>query len=291
MKKIRFIAAFLCLLMINITPVYADDATAPPRVIDEAELMSEAEEQKLAEKIDQMAEEYQLDIIIATKYDKTAGTIQEEADLTFDTNGYGIGDSRAGILFLVSKNSREWAISTSGDAIGLFSDYDLNRLGSKTASNYFADGNYYHGFDSYLSLLDKNLNRALNSDNSSDAPVNTEEKSTDTQTNKNLSHDSKTSSKSGPNVLPALITGLIITIISMSIMSSGMKTANMQNNANAYKQPDAASRIKRNDVFLTTNIMKRPIPKDPPKNTSSNTRTTVHRSSSGRTHGGSSGSF
>lgn len=290
MKKIRFIAALLCLLMINITPVFATEVTVPPKVIDEAELMTEAEEQKLSEKIDKIADAYQIDIIVVTKYDKNASTIQEEADLTFDNGGYGIGSSRAGILFLVSKNSREWAISTSGDAIGLFSDYDLNRLGSKTASNYFSSEDYYQGFDFYLSLLDKNLKRALNTDSSSgNSTVMTDGNDNNAQTTESASHDSKSSS--GSKVLPALIIGLIITAISMSIMSSGMKTANMQSNANAYKQPDAASRIKRKDVFLTTNISKRVIPKDPPKNTASKTQTSVHRSSSGRTHGGSSGSF
>lgn len=277
-------------------PVCAASPTPSLKVRDEAELLTQEEEHTLATKINKISSKYQIDIVLATEYDKTASTIQDEADLIYDNNGYGIGENRDGILFLVAKNPGEWAISTSGNAISMFSDYDLECLGGSAASRYFSGGDFYQGFDLYLSSLEETLDRTQNADtqtaNASKDVNNKEQTSKPTSSHKETDTEiEETSQKSKNHLVPALIAGFIITVITMSVMTSGMKTANMQNNANAYKQPDAASRIQKKDVFLTTNITKRPIPKDPPQNTSSKTKTTVHRSSSGRTHGGSSGSF
>lgn len=300
MKKLRFLAAFLCLLMINIIPVNAAEVTTPPKVVDGAELLTEDEENALTSKINEIVNHYQIDVVIATEYDRTASSSQDEADLMYDNGGYGIGESKDGILFLVVKNAGEWAISTTGNAIGMFSDYDTEKLGGNAASRYFSNGEFYQGFDSYLSELDVKLDRALNTDADSDdvtagttdVPAMPETWNTEDSTLASSS-DTESQATAGSYILPALIAGLIITIISMTVMKSGMKTARMQNNADAYQQKNAASEIERKDVFLTSSISKRRLPENNNNNNhhSSHSTTTVHRSSNGHTHGGSSGKF
>lgn len=300
MKKLRFLAAFLCLLLINITPVYASESSTPAKVVDGAELLTEEEENALTTKINEIVSNYQIDVVIATEYDRTADSSQDEADLMYDNGGYGIGESKDGILFLVVKNAGEWAISTTGNAIGMFSDYDTDQLGSDAASGYFSNGAFYQGFDSYLSALNSKLERALstepNTDDGTDRnPDNaTGHIATDTTDSSEVSSSgTEASATAGSYVFPALIAGLIITVISMTAMKSGMKTARMQNNADAYQQENAASEIERKDTFLTSSISKRRLPENNNNNNqhSGHNTTTVHRSSNGHSHGGSSGKF
>ena len=47
MKQIRFMAVLLILFLVNGMPVSANEESSPPKVIDEAELLSEAEEAAL----------------------------------------------------------------------------------------------------------------------------------------------------------------------------------------------------------------------------------------------------
>ena len=51
MKKIRFIAALLCLFLVNVIPVSANEEAGQPKVIDEVELLSNEEEAELTEQI------------------------------------------------------------------------------------------------------------------------------------------------------------------------------------------------------------------------------------------------
>lgn len=274
-------------------------AESAPKVMDKADLLTDKEEDILTAKINQIVHKYQIDIVIATEYDRSAETSQDEADLMYDNNGYGIGNDKNGILFLVIKNPGEWAISTTGNAISLFSDYDLDELGGNAASHYFADKNFYGGFNSYLSELEADLEYAINKKNADTLKTDNDIPSTDTVTDdkdskenkENLSPESKPEKRAHNYFIPSVISGLIITVISMIITKSGMKTANMQNNANSYQQKDAAKQIKKKDIFLTSSITKRPLPQNNNKPSRAKSSSTVHRSSNGRTHGGSSGKF
>ena len=88
--------------------------------------------------------------------------VYKRQDMQYVNRGYGIGESKDGILFLLDMGSREWAISTNGAAMTMFSDYDLTALGDHAASGYFSSDQYYEGFRSYLKELDKTLDRNLN---------------------------------------------------------------------------------------------------------------------------------
>ena len=79
----------------------------------------------------------------------------------------------------------------------------------------------------------------------------------------------------------------------MASLKSGMKTANMQKDAQDYQRGDAATQIRKRDIFLTSSITKKPIEQkqDNRQHYGSHNRTTLHKDKHGNMHGGASGKF
>lgn len=302
MKKIRYMAALLCMFLVNVLPVSATEEASLPRVVDNAEILSDAEESELTSLVNDIATVYQIDVVLITENQRKEADIQAEADMLFDTNGYGIGEKKDGVLFVLDMGNREWAISTHGDTITLFSDYDLNSLGQTAAQNYFANGRYRDGFVSYVAGIVKICEKKMNvqgngqsagneSTEENGAPAAEANGATDGETNgtadaadkdeKNQSSNSgtagtnqdqtemETSSESSENNgSPGFAGALIITIIYMVRMKKGMKKARKQQNADVYQNRDASMQIRKSDVFLTTSITKTPVKQkdsDPPR--------------------------
>lgn len=310
MKRLRLIVAALCLLAANVIPVAASEGTDLPKVIDDAGILSDYDEAQLSSQIDELIQQYQIDIVLMTENRRQEGTAQAEADLQYVNRGYGIGEGKDGIMFLLDMGSREWAISTNGAAMTMFSDYDLSALGDHAASGYFSSDQYYQGFQSYLKELNKTLERNLNpqkeenklgdalasaiADGQKEAESKQEEKAEETAEET----DAKPKEPKGPKgpedyIIPALVCGLILTILYMASLKSGMKTANMQKDAQGYQRGDAASQIRKRDIFLTSSITKKPIEQkqDNRQNYGSRNKTTLHKDKHGNMHGGASGKF
>lgn len=132
----------------------------------------------------------------------------------------------------------------------MFSDYDLSALGDHAASGYFSSDQYYQGFNPYLKELNKTLERNLNpqkeenklgdalasaiADGQKEAESKQEEKAEETAEET----DAKPKEPKGPEdyIIPALVCGLILTILYMASLKSGMKTANMQKDAQGYQR-------------------------------------------------------
>ncbi|MEE0200596.1 MAG: TPM domain-containing protein [Muricomes sp.] len=296
MKKIRFMAALLCLVLVNVIPVSATEEVSLPKVVDNADLLSDAEETELTTLVNDIATVYQIDVVLVTENQRQEADIQAEADMLFDSNGYGIGDKKNGVLFVLDMGNREWAISTHGDAIMLFSDYDLNSLGQTAAQNYFANGQYRDGFVTYVAgivrICEKKLNSQGNEQNAGDESTeangtaaaeadDTEDAMDEVEKNQapnsGIAETDQTqtgleppSEPASPTdyLYPAFLGALIITIIYMVSMKKGMKKARKQQNADVYQSRDASMQIRKSDVFLTTSITKTPVKQkdpDPPR--------------------------
>jgi len=69
-----------------------------PRLIDGADLLTDSEEAKLLERLDEISEKYQTDVVIVTNYSLEGKTSTAYADDFFDYNGYGFGENADGIL-------------------------------------------------------------------------------------------------------------------------------------------------------------------------------------------------
>ena len=112
---------FVLLLSVNfMLPVFAADDI--PRLVDEADLLSDDEEMALTGQLNEISERQQVDIVVVTVNSLEGAGTMEFADDFYDYNGYGFGEERDGILFLISMEERDWYISTTGYGITAVTD-------------------------------------------------------------------------------------------------------------------------------------------------------------------------
>ena len=95
MKKYLVLAMSIILIVFSL-PLGANADTIPDRrlrerVVDEANLLSASEEKRLLDKVNEISERQNCDVVIVTVYDIGSKTPNEYADDFFDYNGYGKG--------------------------------------------------------------------------------------------------------------------------------------------------------------------------------------------------------
>ena len=98
------ISAIFCISGIFALPLSAE--TAYGRVVDGADLLDGSEEASLRERLDDISEKYQFDVVVVTEYSLGGKSPQSFADDFFDYNGYGQGSERSGVLLLHSPEYR-----------------------------------------------------------------------------------------------------------------------------------------------------------------------------------------
>ena len=294
MKKLLILT--LCLLLVVGMIPFA--AAATPKVIDEAGLLTDSQRQKLETKAQQIADKYDMDVVIVTVWSLDGKTAEAYADDYFDYNGYGIGKDYSGTLFLLSMEYRDWAISTCGDSIYALTDYGIELL-FESCKDYLSDDSYYRAFDVYLDQL-AGFYRAYEDGNPIDGYH-------DKDVDDYIIYDPNDSTgtvkyeqeKAKPGVgdlirmvLIGLVVGLVAGALVLLCLRSGMNTFKPQRNASSYIPAGGYSLTQRRDVFLYSNVTK--TRRDSGGSSGSRSRgggSSVHRSSSGRTHGGRSGKF
>lgn len=126
MKKRIFMVYFaLVLLFFPVSPVFA--AEDAPRLVDGADLLTDSEETALRDKLDEISERQQVDLVIVTTDSLEGKSPMEFADDFYDYNGYGFGDSYDGVFVshqygrtgLAYIHNRFWNYSNYGCRAGI----------------------------------------------------------------------------------------------------------------------------------------------------------------------------
>ena len=190
------------------------------------------------------------------------------ADDFFDYNDYGMGEDKSGVLFLITMSERKWCISTHGAAIDIFTDRGQEYISGEIKPSLSA-GDYYEAFDTFADLCEQFIIQAESG----------EPYDVDNMPEKSMS----------PAVwIPvSLGIGLVISLIITGVMRGQMKSVRRKPDAADYMQKDSLHITRKNDLFLYHQISR----SAKPKNEDSGGGSSTHTSSSGETHGGSSGSF
>lgn len=278
MNKIKLIAASLCTSALIggapllATPVLAEESSKVSKdyVVDNADLLTQTEENELSEKLQDISDELQFDVVVVTTNSIGSKTATEYADDYFDYNGYGRGSNNDGALFLVDMGDRKWAISTSGYGIEAIVDSALDDMEEEIVP-YLKSGDYDGAFNEFADLTYDIVNDAKNGKSYSNSTTST------TKNHKNI----------GTNLIVVFSIGAGISLIIILVYRSKLKPVKFQKEAKEYIVPGSFNLRRSNDVFLYFNITKVPIP----KNNDSDDSGSFHSSSSGSSHGGSSGSF
>lgn len=139
MKKIKgmMICLLICtFLVMDSMAVWADQTGAvsgQPRVFDQAGLFSETEIIQLEEKIAQCRKSTKMDVVIVSAYADGERSAEEYADDYYDYGGFGVGKKASGVLLLYYMDGPgqlggECYISTVGTMINMLTDERIESI-------------------------------------------------------------------------------------------------------------------------------------------------------------------
>ncbi|MCI8993831.1 MAG: TPM domain-containing protein [Eubacterium sp.] len=267
MIKKRYFSIFLVMLFCIFTAVPVFAAGNLPRLVDEADLLSDSEESALLSQLDEISERQQVDLVVVTVDSLEGASPMVYADDFYDENGYGFGSGKDGILFLISMEERDWYISTTGYGITAVTDAGLEYMSEKFLGD-LSEGNYAAAFTVFAEQCDSFLTQAK-----TDRPY-------------DVGNLPKEPFPAVRNLVIALVIGFIVALIVTGVMKSRLKSVHSQPAADRYVKNGSMQVTKRNDLFLYRHVDRREKPKE---NQAGGSRT--HISSSGMRHGGGGGKF
>ena len=195
------------------------------QVFDEAELLNDAEELALEEKLADLGNKHNAQIVVCTIESMDGGDIDEFLGYLYDEMEFGYGDNHDGVLLLVCMDPREYRILSNGFAGVAIDSGDIDTIGDAIVSD-LSDGNYAAAFDEFADQCDYYLDGHING-----FPFNF-----------------------GKNLLICLVIGIIAGVVVALILKGQLKTVRKQNQANVYVKPGSMQVTVRNDFFLYRDV-------------------------------------
>ncbi|MBE5786536.1 MAG: TPM domain-containing protein [Clostridiales bacterium] len=250
MKKGLLIALLLCCIALP--------ALGESRVYDAAGLFTNAQEERLEERIDAIRETYQMDVAIVTNLSLDGKEVKLYAADFFETMGYGYGPEKDGVIFLISMGERDYCTVTHGSAIRIFTDRGIDRI-HEHIQPFLSDGQYYTAMNLFLEDTEEALIQG------------------------------GTAGESIMEAMPiVLIVSAAITLMVMAMLKNQMKTVRRKAAAGDYVEAGSFQLSRRQDIYLYTTTVRRKIESNSGR---SGGGSSTFRSSSGGSFGGRSGKF
>lgn len=271
-RKIFAVLLSLAFCLMMAVPAAAADTDAaageghPLRLVDDGDLLTADEETTLIDKLDTVSEKWQCDVAVVTVNSLGNKTATEFADDFFDYNGYGMGDDADGIMLVISMETRDWAITTHAFGVEAFTDAGQEYIMDKVLTP-LGEGSYAEAFDIFADQCDGFLEKAASGE-----PYD--------------SHNLP--GKPGKIlyvllIIPCLIGGILIAL--MLTMKEKKSLKSVMRRAGAREYIEGVELTGKSDRFLYRNLQRVLIEDDDDSGSS------IHISSSGEFHGGSSGKF
>ena len=249
MKK-RLFSAIL-VLMLLVTMVVSVSAATDAFVYDEAGLLTEGERADLANRLAQLSDTYNAQIVVVTIPSAEGNDPDSIVEYFYDNMGIGYGENYDGVLLLVCMDPREYRILSNGYADVAIDTNTINNIGNVIVND-LTDGNYADAFDIFAEKCAYYLDGHLNG----------------------------FSFNFGMNLMIALMVGLVAGLITAKSLKGQMKTVHQKNEAKSYIKAGSMNLQTQNDVFLYRDVRRTPKPKE------NNTRSSS--GSSSRSVGGGS---
>ena len=303
MKKLTVILLSVLILLSLVSTAFAYDYEEGDRtalVNDLADIIPDYDEETLNYKLEQISEDYECEVALLTVNSTDGYDITAFADDYYDYNGFGYGENDDGIMLVVDMGYREFAITTHGTAIDIFTDYNLIQL-ENVFVPYLSQGSYTDAFIAYyekcINIFD-DYNTYLNDFGGEGEVYIPSEDDYDYDYDYGYGNDyyqpAKTDFFSVKWLVISVVIGIVIAFLYTNFLKSQLKTVKSKPSASDYVIPGSFTLTGQRDVFLYRNIKKTPKPKNNSGSRGGSSfggGSSTHRSSSGRTHGGSRGSF
>lgn len=256
MKKNLF--TIICSMIICLSMIVSISAERTlPLIVDEAELLTEQQEESITAKLDEIIATYQTEVAILTVNDLAGSTAQALADDFYDYYGYGYGENDDGILVLYKPGEagdRKLHVTTHGTSIDVFTDSDIDYILSEM-KYLLIEEDYEGAFNRFVSICEDEL-----------------------------------ADEFGPPsvdlfLIPlSLLIAFVIAFIIAKVQASKLKSVRRKVGATNYVREGSMVLTSQHDIFLYRTVSSRVIENN-------NNNSSTHTSSSGRTHGGGGTSF
>lgn len=253
MKKIICIIFSIFVVCLSVMPIYAaGEANNQFNIIDNADVLTDAQETSLNDKLTAFRDSNKFDVVIVT----STGVLPDErmayADDFYDYNNYGYGKNRDGVLLLVNigtdgvySEGNSW-ISTCGKGIKYVNDEKIAEIG-RNLTPLLVSGNYDEALNLFPALVKADISENIRK-----------------------------------SITFIIVFTVIVSAISAFLYGSNLKkklhTVEEAAEADEYIRNDSLRITRSYDHFLYANVTM-------VKRESSNNSST-HTSSSGTTHGG-----
>lgn len=271
-KRIKVVLLSALLAFTGVWTVPAKAAAVPdqrllPRLTDEADLLTDEEEELLLKQLDEISERQNCDVVVAAVDGLDGKSAMEYADDFYDYNGFGMGTEHDGIILLVSMEERDWGISTCGFGITAFTDDGLDYISEKFLPD-LSDGKYADAFSRFAELCDDFITQA--------------------KTGEPYHEGNMPKEPFDPFlILVDLAVGLGLGYMIAFIKKGKLKSVRKKAAAEDYTVPGSFVLTVNSERFIRNFVTSRRIE----ANNSSSGGSTTHTGSSGTTHGGSEGKF
>ena len=277
-KKIWCCLFSLLWMFVLIFPVMASEIPdipterQKPLLVDEAGLLSEEESSTLINKLEEISQRQKNEVAVVTVNSLEGKTAEAYADDYYDYNGYGYGENDDGLLLLVSMGEREWAVTTYGYCHTVaFTDAGLDYISSEFRRK-LSSGEYAKAFDCFADLCDDFLTQAA--------------------TGEPYDVDNMPKGKVSPFWLYTdLVVAFFISFGIVKGKARNLKSVKKQESAKAYERGGSLSLRRSTDSFVNRIVTQKTIRNEKYSSSGSSGGSSSHISSSGRSHGGTSGKF
>ena len=224
-----------------------------PLVVDQANIIPDDVEAALIERCDTIAEEYKMEVAIVTANDFEGKSSEAYADDFYDFNGYGYGENDDGMLVVYKPGEEgEREIWITTHGKGSSVFFQGIREGIiADMKDYLIEEDYDKAFNMYLDRAEEQL-------------------------------------KPGTPVIWLFVLALVGAVVGLLItgsMTAKNKSVIAQNQAKVYTRQGSMMVTGAQDVFAYSFVDTKP------KAQNSDTDSSTHTSSSGRTHSGSGAKF
>ena len=274
MKRIIALLA-MCILLLPLPALCETLGQGSQRVFDNAKLMGESEITKLENTISKLRKQYNMDIVVLTSNDAKTDRSKEFADDFYENNGFGAGGDSSGFLFFIDMHNRVPTISTEGMMIRYVTDVRLNAL-LDTAYAYLSSAKY--GDAAYMTLAQLSLYLQ------NGIPANQYNQDEEGNIDRYVKPRDLTVGEAAI-ALAAGFAGAVILFFAVRHKYA------MKGSAYRYDlgKNTAVNITGATDVYLRTQVIRVPRASSNSSGGGFGGRSSTHRSSSGRIHGGGSG--
>ena len=144
MKKKILIVLTALVMLFSALPAFGMEVTGQ-RVFDYADLLSDADEREIHYWVQDMQENWGMDLAFLTTNDTEGKSVQQYGADFYVEQDLGLGENYDGVIFVLDMGNREGQIITCGKAIDIYTDYYIDVMWDNMVSD-LSDGDYYNAF-------------------------------------------------------------------------------------------------------------------------------------------------